>query len=32
LPSHGTLQMMAKAAVVVYETVAEERDWRKEGG
>jgi hypothetical protein len=32
LPSHGTLQMMAKAAVAVYEAAVEEHERRKDGG
>jgi len=30
LPSHGTLQMMAKAAVAVYEAAVEEHERRKD--
>jgi MinD-like ATPase involved in chromosome partitioning or flagellar assembly len=29
LPSHGTIQMMAKAAVAVYEAAVDEHDRRK---
>jgi hypothetical protein len=32
LPSHGTVQMMAKAAVAVYEAAVEEHERRKNGG
>ena len=32
LPSHSTVQMMAKAAVAVYEVAVEEHERRKDGG
>jgi hypothetical protein len=31
LPSHDTVQMMAKAAVAVYESAVEEHERRKDG-
>jgi MinD-like ATPase involved in chromosome partitioning or flagellar assembly len=32
LPSHHTMEMMAKAASAVYETAVEEHQRRKDGG
>ena len=32
LPSHGTVQMMAKAAVAVYEAAVEEHERKQEKG